>query len=820
MTGRVIQGCFSGAQYHPGGGYSASGGAFPGARAGPKLPVMQSGAAAAAPLAPLVAGPPARAFALHPVTAPGKGQGHNGAARTAQAKAATGAFRVDPAQLGLAGSGGRGLPDRVRGSMETALGADFSDVRVHIGPQAERIGAVAFTIGTDIYFAPGRFQPDTMQGRQLLGHELAHVVQQRQGRVRNPLGTGIAVVQDRALEAEADRLGHRAAIAATPQPAVRQRIAHAQGAGRMQAGGAPGRIGAMARGAVQPAGRAAGVIQRIGQEAFGYEVTATQKLQGLTSSQWAEELRKTEPLKNLVSVTPTLTATKWQELTSLTAILVMTIETLRLRESRWKAAKESRLSATLTTISDAQKVKKIKDALFGYDYPVPATNDLATLKTHPDVIELFEISPRLKREVDWVEPADRHATIMGHALGVDAPVRGASLESRTFDFETLKADPILKQQMSQNALSWAKSGSLDQIKTADGTVLITFYHKDEAFVQKVAPDAPSGIHRAVYSKRGKSAGPKNEYVKDDKGVFTRRYAYIEKNKYQFRDLANRQILEGRYPTQQSERSGAPQAYNVIDKFAGKQVRALPSAATFTDAYQLSYLHQELGSGHQQRGVSATSSPKHHIFSNAGESFRTKDGVRIEVDLARVRPGTNTAPQLINHYAASAREKMRPVIGTYSTKGRAFGHYQWSVKKNRELFIKEVRPEHISSLTLHETATGTSHREVRPTGFGPDDVATLGEQVGLAAYNAGFLAGSQGAPSNPGAHAAEKQKYYTEGHADGADYRTGYGHGGQKRRAGILLKNADKNNDRLKDDKQVRYTQGFWDGYHGRAMRRN
>lgn len=44
-----------------------------------------------------------------------------------------------------------------------------------------------------------------------MGHELAHVVQQRAGRVRNPLGSGLAVVQDRALEAEAERMGQRAA---------------------------------------------------------------------------------------------------------------------------------------------------------------------------------------------------------------------------------------------------------------------------------------------------------------------------------------------------------------------------------------------------------------------------------------------------------------------------------------------------------------------------------------------------------------------------------------------------------------------------------
>jgi hypothetical protein len=38
--------------------------------------------------------------------------------------------------------------------MEAALGANFADVRVYVGPQAERIGAIAFTVGSDIYFAP------------------------------------------------------------------------------------------------------------------------------------------------------------------------------------------------------------------------------------------------------------------------------------------------------------------------------------------------------------------------------------------------------------------------------------------------------------------------------------------------------------------------------------------------------------------------------------------------------------------------------------------------------------------------------------------
>jgi len=109
-------------------------------------------------------------------------------------------------------SGGWVLPREVQTKMESAMSADFSDVRIHIGSEVASIGAIAFTWGSDIHFAPGYYNPHSMQGQQLLGHELAHVLQQRAGRVRNPFGNGTAVVQDHALEAEADRIGMKAAM--------------------------------------------------------------------------------------------------------------------------------------------------------------------------------------------------------------------------------------------------------------------------------------------------------------------------------------------------------------------------------------------------------------------------------------------------------------------------------------------------------------------------------------------------------------------------------------------------------------------------------
>ena len=195
MAGRVIQGFFIGGAMRPQ--------PVPRAEARPRHPTGAPTPAFAGGAAPLQA----RMTSGRPPLA------HQGSGPVAQPHGGNGSFEIDPARLGLARGGGKPLPQAVLARMEAAFEADFSSVRVHVGPQASRIGAIAFTTGNDIYFAPGRFQPESVHGQQLLGHELAHVIQQRQGRVRAP-GAGVAVVQDKALEAEADRLGARAAAGA------------------------------------------------------------------------------------------------------------------------------------------------------------------------------------------------------------------------------------------------------------------------------------------------------------------------------------------------------------------------------------------------------------------------------------------------------------------------------------------------------------------------------------------------------------------------------------------------------------------------------
>jgi hypothetical protein len=109
---------------------------------------------------------------------------------------------------------GRGEPlaSGARRKLEAAFGTDFSAVRVHEGPEAQALGVRAFARGQDLYFAPGEYQPDTEAGQELIGHELAHVVQQREQRVAAPAqAKGAPVVVDAALEDEADRAGRAAA---------------------------------------------------------------------------------------------------------------------------------------------------------------------------------------------------------------------------------------------------------------------------------------------------------------------------------------------------------------------------------------------------------------------------------------------------------------------------------------------------------------------------------------------------------------------------------------------------------------------------------
>jgi len=110
-------------------------------------------------------------------------------------------------RLGSTKDDGVPLGAATRMEMQSLLVANFAGVRIHANTHsavvADALGVNAFTIGHDIFFAHGKYQPDTAQGRWTLGHELAHVVQQAGSAAS--LGTIGQRLNDTGLEHEADR---------------------------------------------------------------------------------------------------------------------------------------------------------------------------------------------------------------------------------------------------------------------------------------------------------------------------------------------------------------------------------------------------------------------------------------------------------------------------------------------------------------------------------------------------------------------------------------------------------------------------------------
>jgi hypothetical protein len=102
-------------------------------------------------------------------------------------------------------SPGQLLDAATRAFFEPRFEQDFSEVRIHVGPKpaesASEVGALAYTVGREIVFGQRGYQPSSVEGRRLIAHELAHVVQQgaagaRPGLQRQPQGSGSGAALD------------------------------------------------------------------------------------------------------------------------------------------------------------------------------------------------------------------------------------------------------------------------------------------------------------------------------------------------------------------------------------------------------------------------------------------------------------------------------------------------------------------------------------------------------------------------------------------------------------------------------------------------
>jgi len=104
------------------------------------------------------------------------GPGSEGGAASSSVESSIQAMRAGSAQ---------GLSSPLRNRMENKMGVDLAGVRVHnsaaAGKAADELNARAFTVGEDVFFGRGQYDPVSTSGQRLIAHETAHTVQQRGG---------------------------------------------------------------------------------------------------------------------------------------------------------------------------------------------------------------------------------------------------------------------------------------------------------------------------------------------------------------------------------------------------------------------------------------------------------------------------------------------------------------------------------------------------------------------------------------------------------------------------------------------------------------
>jgi hypothetical protein len=186
---------------------------------------------------------------------------------------------------------GAPLPEAIRARLESAFGHDFSHVRIHTdgaaAEAAEALHALAFTIGRDIYFGRGQWNPAAGAGLELLAHELTHVVQSDEGRLPGPRGPGMDVSRPTdPHEREAYAMGRQ--VANTLGPGVSRPLAAAETAG-------PGPVGAPALADAAPAAVGAPSLGESSPSADSGPVVSAPSAEGAVASRQGRGTSPTRP---------------------------------------------------------------------------------------------------------------------------------------------------------------------------------------------------------------------------------------------------------------------------------------------------------------------------------------------------------------------------------------------------------------------------------------------------------------------------------------------------------------------------------------------
>lgn len=303
---------------------------------------------------------------------------------------------------------------------------------------------------------------------------------------------------------------------------------------------------------------------------------------------------------------------------------------------------------------------------------------------------------------------------------------------------------------------------------------------EKAFKRK--NDQRQDTKRDLFSKGIDNTG---DHVQDDRGTMTRRYAYVEKNYYQFMEFVHTNHMEGRYQKfirAAGAGNGRPDVLNNDDPMV-KQVQRIKGDQLTLE--QLAFTHQYWGSGSQQRGLSLTSTAKPGVtIGNAGENFRTDGGFRIKIDLAKIPQGREGAI-LLNHYSHGGvkdviKDKGGPVE-TNPLKKQSPYKYHSSVIKNRELYLEYLKPEWIVSVEYHPLASdqpgtrssvlydSSEHKNTK------DFMGSLALMTGATQYGSGFESALSDEKKRPPTISGDFRK----GLLSGQEYLKGYAEGNEE-----------------------------------------
>jgi len=258
--------------------------------------------------------------------------------------------------------------------------------------------------------------------------------------------------------------------------------------------------------------------------------------------------------------------------------------------------------------------------------------------------------------------------------------------------------PLLEVRDGKLTLGWKPNQKkATPIRT---TTLVELLLNDTAYVE-VAGGA-AATPRQVYRKKTFDkyySGAETEYVKDDDGVFTRRYGYASKDEATLKMLFGDGVLRGKYakgkplPDSTDKLARDP---NIFKKLP-KEKDQLPKIGDTADMSlrQMLHVHQELGSGDSQRGICLAMTPRRNMVSNQGIAFA---GITIKVDLAKVPTGKEL---LYNLYRPEAQAKaeattIRKKVNDKVTDFADTQHMLDSVSKNREVFLRVLLPDFLDN----------------------------------------------------------------------------------------------------------------------------